>query len=357
MDKKGGDFVDKNNILQFEADDTSKTGINGKQVFFTKRINGKVTRNKEIERESRHIPEKKPKEDEELFIEFKNIKVNPQNNSQNNLQNVSKRNPQKRKEKIKKQNATNNKKKQKKKSKAPKIILLLLLVIGVVIFALVSPIFNIQKIEVTGNEKVDSSTIISLSGVIEGKNIFQISKKNVINNIKENTYIDKAIIKRKLPGTLQINVEERKIAYQVKVINSYVYIDYQGYILEVVSKAENVPIIEGFQTEQDTLLNGKRLSNKDIEYLRIILRIMETAKTTGISKLISKITIQNNEYILELKKEDKLVYLGNATGLTNKMEYIQLILKNEKGKTGKVFVNGDINNGFKPYFREEKVDN
>ena len=354
MDKKGGDFVDKNNILQFEADDASKTGINGKQVFFTKRINGKVTRNKEIERESRHIPEKKPKEDEELFIEFKNIKVNPQNNPQND----PKRNLQKRKENIKKQNTTNNKNKpKKKKSIVPKILLLLLILIGVAIFAFVSPLFNIQKIEVTGNEKVDSSTVISLSGVFEGKNIFQISKKNVINNIKENTYINNAKIKRKLPGTLQINVEERKVAYQVKVINSYVYIDYQGYILEVASKAENVPIIEGFQTEQDTLLNGKRLIDKDIEYLRIILRIMETAKTAEISKLISKITIQNNEYILELKKENKLVYLGNATGLTNKMEYVQLILKNEKGKTGRVFVNGDINNGFKPYFREEKVDN
>ena len=335
--------MDKNNILQFEADDTSKTGINGKQVFFAKRINGKVTRNKEIEKQSRNIPEKEQNDDEELFIEFKNVKVNPQNI------------PPKKQES--KNNRANNKKlKRRRKNIARRFIILFLIVAGTAVFAMISPIFNIEKIEVNGNEKIDSSTIISLSGELEGRNIFQISKKKVISNIKENSYVDNVTIKRHLPGTLQINIEERKVAYQVKVINSYIYIDYQGYILEVSSKAENVPLIEGIQTEQDTLLNGKRLVNKDIEYLSIILRIIETAKTSEISKIISKITIQNNEYVLELKKENKLVYLGDVTGLTSKMDYVQLIVENEKGKTGKVFVNGDINSGFKPYFREEKIE-
>ena len=66
--------MDKKHILQFEADDTSKMGINGKQVFFAKRINGKVTRNKEIKAASRFIPENK-QDDENLFIEFKNVKI------------------------------------------------------------------------------------------------------------------------------------------------------------------------------------------------------------------------------------------------------------------------------------------
>ena len=92
--------MDKNNILQFEADDASKTGINGKQVFFAKRINGKVTRNKELEYESKHIPEKEQNDDEELFIEFKNVKVKPQNIPQKN--NTPKKNIKKKKYKKKK---------------------------------------------------------------------------------------------------------------------------------------------------------------------------------------------------------------------------------------------------------------
>ena len=332
--------MDKNNILQFEPDDTSKTGINGKQVFFAKRINGKVTRNKEIEKQSRYIQEKEKNNDEELFIEFKNVRINPQNIP-----------PQK--QQSKKRNLNN--KKIKKRNTTRRVIILLLLFVGTTIFAMISPIFNIEKIDVIGNEKIDESTIISLSGELEGRNIFKISKKKVINNIKDNPYIDSVTIKRILPGRLQINVSERKTAYQVKVINSYIYINYQGYILEVSPKSANVPIIEGLQTEQDTLLNGKKLDNKDIEALKIILRIMETAQNTEISSLINKVLIQNNEYVLEMKKENKIVYLGNATDLTNRMTYVKIIIEKEKGKSGKAFVNGEINNGFKPYFREEKI--
>ena len=337
--------MDKNNILQFEADDTSKTGMNGKQVFFTKRINGKVTRNKEIEHENK-FAQNKEKNDDELFIEFKNVRVNQERNPQ-------KKNTTKKKNNNKQQKS---KKKRKKISIIPKIAVLFLFIIGIGIFAFISPIFNIRKIEVNGNNKIDEDTVVSLSGINIGKNIFQISKKEVANNIKENSYINNVEIKRILPGTLKLDVEERKIAYQVKVINSYVYLDYQGYILEVSSKKEKVPLVEGFTTNQDTLLNGKRLYNNDIKLLRAILRIMETAKTSEIDNLISKISVKNNEYILELSKENKLVYLGYATDLTNRMTYVKIIVDKEKGKTGKVFVDKDINNGFKPYFREESLE-
>ena len=335
--------MEKNNILQFEVDDASKTGINGKQVFLAKRINGKVTRNKEIEQESIFIPEKEQNDEKELFIEFKNVKVNQKTIPQK--KNTPKKNNNK---KIK-----NNKK---KKGILPKLVVIFFILVGIGVFAFISPIFNIKKIEVNGNDKIDESTISSLSGINIGKNIFQVSKKHVINNIKENPYINNVEIYRKLPGTLELKVEEREIAYQVKIINSYVYLDYQGYILEISSKKEKVPLIEGFTTNQDTLLNGKRLDNNDIKLLRTILRIIETAKSSEIDKLISKISVKDNKYILELSKENKLVYLGDATDLTNRMTYVKIIVDKEKGKTGKVFVDKDINNGFKPYFREESLE-
>ena len=67
--------MDKKQILQFEADDTSKMGINGKQVFFAKKINGKITHNKEVEKESKVIQNQQPEKNDELYIELKNIKI------------------------------------------------------------------------------------------------------------------------------------------------------------------------------------------------------------------------------------------------------------------------------------------
>ena len=345
--------MDKKDILQFEADDTSKMGVNGKQVFVTKRINGKTMHYKTIDEENQKIINQKNKFDEEnndeLFIEFKNLKFKEEpNKKQSSTKHIS--DHKNNKKKVSK--AQRNKK---RKKKILKIAFLLVLITGVIIFTLVSPIFNITNIEVKGNKIIDSSTIESLSGKQKGKNIFKINKKEIINKIKENQYISSVSIKRMLPGTLEITVSEREIAYQVKVIDSYIYIDYQGYILEVSSNSAKVPEIIGFSTDQDTLLNGKRISKDDIEkYINTLSKIKETAKSAEIWDMVSSITLENGEYIIKMNKEKKKVYLGKATDLTNMMLYVKVILEKEKGKTGIIFVNGELNNGFKPFFRENK---
>lgn len=354
--------MDKKQILQFEADDTSKMGINGKQVFFAKKINGKITHNKEVEKESKVIQNQQPEKNDELYIELKNIKIKDNIDYSEINKNKKKRkaiNKVNNNKPINTKKNTSNKKKKsqrkitrKKNRRILKISLLLLIIFGVIIFIFISPVFNIRKIDITGNEIINSDTIESLSGIRINENIFRISKKSIKNRLKENPYINEVEISRKLPGTVELNIDERKVAYQVKVINSYVYLDYQGYILEISSKEKQVPLIEGFSTDQDTILKANRLSGVDIEHLKVLLKIMENAQKNEIAKLISKIIIKDNEYILDLKEEKKTVYLGNAKDITIQMYYVKSIIDNEKDKEGKIFVNGNINSGFKPYFRE-----
>ncbi len=356
--------MDKKEILQFEEDDASRMGVNGKQVFFTKRINGKTTHNKLEDEDSIKLEENKDTNnniEEELFIEFKNPQYHKEDTEEENNEKENKKENKKaknsKKKNIKKKKITKAQKRRKKRKRIIRVVVLFLIILGITIFTMVSPIFNIDNIEVSGVEKIQAETIVSLSKIQKGKNIFQINKKHIIKNIKENPYIEEASIKRKLPGTIQIDIKERAVAYQIKVINSFVYIDYQGYILEIASKNGGVPFVEGITTDQDTLLNGKRLLNSDLETLNALLKIMDAAKGADISKKITKIIIKDDEYKLELKKENKEAYLGNATNLTNKILYVKLILEKEKGNEGKIFVNGDLNSGFKPYFREKEKTN
>ena len=61
-------------MLKFEEDDISRTGINGKQIFFTKRINGKTTHNKiASEEESLKINELYKEEPEEIIVKVNKI--------------------------------------------------------------------------------------------------------------------------------------------------------------------------------------------------------------------------------------------------------------------------------------------
>ena len=57
---------------------------------------------------------------------------------------------------------------------------LIIIIIGGVIYALLSPMFNIKTINVVGNSKISSDEIISLSKIELEKNMFQHSKKEII---------------------------------------------------------------------------------------------------------------------------------------------------------------------------------
>ncbi len=235
-----------------------------------------------------------------------------------------------------------------------KIVLSLGIIIGGIIFAMTSPIFNIKNIEVLNNEEVSSETIISISEIKTEENIFKFKKSDVIKNIRENPYIESVEIKRKLPSTVQIDVKERIPQYSVEFMEKYVYISSQGYLLEISEDSKGLPIIQGIVTPEEEIEAGKRLCIEDLEKLEDVIKIMNIAKENELDSKISFINIKNkNEYVLYLEEENKKVHLGDNTNLSNKMIYVVALIEKEKDKAGEIFVNGDLNNKFQPYFREK----
>lgn len=331
--------------LYFSDEELDNETTGEKKVFVTKRINGKES----------HVKASKIKKENKRDIKKENERKEKFNFNDEIVIGVNFIKPAKNEEEEKIKNKKNKKKKKKNKYNVKLITFVscFLLVIASVIFALTAPIFNIAKIEVTGNSKVQEENIKSLSRLKIGENIFKFNS-SVISNIKENAYIENVEVKRALPDTVKIEVTEREVKYQINLINSYVYIDKYGYILENSAEKKAVPTIVGLKITEDDLMKKTRLEGKDIETLNKILKITEAAKIINIDNIITEINTENDtDYVLYIESEAKTIYIGDTTNLTNKMLYIQKILQNEKGKSGKVFVNKDMTTGFKPYFREE----
>lgn len=272
------------------------------------------------------------------------------------LQMTNKNRMQKEEEKRKKisQEARKKRKKNKRIKTALKIILSVGIILGGVIFALTSPIFNIKDIKVMNNNQVSSYTIISLSELKQDENIFKFYKNNVINKIKENPYIENVKIQRKIPNKIEIEVKERVAKYSVDYMGKYAYINTQGYILEIAEESKDMTIIQGITTAEDEVVPGKRLNNDDLNKLEDVIKILDSANENGLEGKVTSIDISNkNEYSIYIEKENKKVHLGDSTNLSNKMLYVISIIEAEKGKQGDIFVNGDLNNKFQPYFREK----
>lgn len=243
-----------------------------------------------------------------------------------------------------------------KKKKIKRIIkwtTLFLLIIGGIIFALVSPIFNINEIQVINNSQIPTETIISLSQLQTGQNVFRFNINKVEEEIKTNPYIENVEIQRILPNKIEIIIEERQKNYNVEFLNGYAYINNQGYILEISDQKQNLPVIKGTLTEQEQFIAGNRLNTQDLGKLDAVIQIMNICKSYELDKKISSIDITDkNNYIIYIEEDKKTIYLGDESNLSNKMLYVSTILNENEGKEGTIYVNGDINNNFKPRFRE-----
>lgn len=252
----------------------------------------------------------------------------------------------------------NKKEIKKKRNKKIKFFIKLILFIGVtaggIIFAMVSPIFNIQEIRVTNNANVPSDTIVSLSELTTDENIFRFLSLSAINKIKQNPYIQDVKIHRRLPNAIEIEVQEREPRYSIKILESYAYVSNQGYILEISEDGKGLPIINGAKTSEEELVAGNRLNSEDLNKLEDVIKIMNSAEKQKIGEKVTTIDISNkNDYIIYIEEQKKTIHLGDGTNLSDKMLNAVTIMEKEKERTGEIFVNGDLNNKFQPYFREQ----
>ena len=234
-----------------------------------------------------------------------------------------------------------------------KSIIVITLITGVILFLLLSPVFNITEIMVENNSIIPKEEVIELSNIKIGDNIFRVSKIITEKKMKQNPYIESIKLNRKIPNKLSIIVKERKATYAMQIDEtSFAYINNQGYILEINSQIANLPQIKSYVTEN--IVPGARLSNEDLEKLEVVLKIMNIANSNQIGSLITSIDIKDpNNYILRLESEKKTVFFGDSTDINTKILSIKEILEYEKGIEGDILMDGKTNKDGKFLFREK----
>ena len=242
-----------------------------------------------------------------------------------------------------------------KKTEIIKTICIIIVLVATIIIILTSKLFNIKNIEVEGNTRLSNDKIIKLSQLSTEENIFKFNKREVKKLLEENAYIADVSIKRKLPTTVLIKIEERIPTYMLQFTDSYVYINNQGYMLEISNDKLDIPIILGFVTDLNNIKAGNRLDKADLEKMNTVIKIYETAKNSELAEYITKVDVSDSkEYKIVMEELKKTIYLGDLTNLNTKMLELKEILHKTQGKEGEIFLNVDLNNQ-RPYFRQ-KID-
>lgn len=228
-------------------------------------------------------------------------------------------------------------------------------VLALVFFVLMNlDICKIQNIELVNAGVVTLEQVKELADFEQYNNLFSLNTIKIEEDIKKNAYVEDVKVSRKFPNTVKITIKERTPRYMLQVADSYVYINNQGYMLDIsVNRIEGIPIILGFKTDLSNAQPGNRLDLEDLKQMDQIIKIVETANINDIGSYITKIDVSDDRnYILVLEGERKTVYLGDCSNLNTRMLYLSGILPQTKNLAGEIFLNMDLNTE-DAYFREQ----
>ncbi|MCR1933229.1 cell division protein FtsQ/DivIB [Clostridium tepidum] len=223
----------------------------------------------------------------------------------------------------------------KRRKRIKKIAILFVFLISILVtLCLKIPYFNIESIEVQGNVNISKEEIKNISTIKIGNNIFYANKKNAIENILLNPYIEEVKITKKLPNKLQIYIKEREALFYNKVEKDFFIISKNGCLLEKRKDIQNMKLInlQGFEFNQSKI--GNPIKAKDERSVKILNDFGVLLKNNSSDIVFTELDLRN---LLDIRIycKDISVKIGTSDQLEKKLNTAINILKRDELKKAK----------------------
>lgn len=239
--------------------------------------------------------------------------------------------------------------KQQRKKKANRRLIFLLLLFFLLIALVVyfqSPLSNIKKIEISGNNIYSNEEVIKVSGLSDNTNIWKVDKTEISKSLKNLPQMKSADVKIKLPNTVILEVSEYKRMAYIMNEKSYLPVLENGKILKGQESEEipaNAPILFGFSEGEPLKAMIKDLENLPEEVQNSISEIHHTPK-------------ESDQYRITLYMNDGFEVIASLRSFSEKMaHYPSLIAQIDSNSKG--IIDLEVGSYFKPYGEEGAASN
>lgn len=224
-------------------------------------------------------------------------------------------------------------KRQKKKRKWPIVLLILFCMAGLVLGAgyYILSTYTIKNVYVEGNIHYTQEEIqeIVMDGPL-GNNSLYLSLKYKKKGIEDIPFVDVMDVNILSPDTIKITVYEKALAGYVAYMDSYMYFDKDGYVVESSQiKTPGVPQITGLQFDYCTL--GQKLP---VEREEIFTRIMDLTRLLSKYELVPDRIYFRDYTEITLYFTDIRVALGAGNNLEEKLMVLPALLNKLEGEKG-----------------------
>jgi cell division protein FtsQ len=193
---------------------------------------------------------------------------------------------------------------------------------------------TVQTVYVEGNVHYTQEEIEALvmDGMF-GHNSLYLAMKYKNRSVEDIPFLDAMDVKVLTPDTIKITVYEKALAGYVKYMNTYVYFDKDGYVVESSSiRTAGIPQVTGLSF--DYVVLGQPLPVKE-EYKDVFGTILELTKLLNKYELSADRIYFHSDSEITLYFENVKVALGSETdSLEDKLMRLPKMLPDLQGLSG-----------------------
>lgn len=228
------------------------------------------------------------------------------------------------------ENTITSRKKNKRKIGPHFFIFLLMIIISVFVSLSLTIWFNVTSFKVTGNSVYSENDIISVTGIKMGDNLWRMPIDSAEQNIEQMLpYIGNAEVKRKLPGTVVVNITPATEYAHIKTSLGGVVVDDEFKVLKNIADNENMLLnIKGAEFSETVV--GQKLQFTDVKQYDALEKLSKILDEYGFSNSGEhKLTMIDvtDELDLRFIINDKLyVVLGSLNNVENKLTHLKASL-------------------------------
>lgn len=203
------------------------------------------------------------------------------------------------------------------------VLVLLAIVFAPTIF------FQVSKINVTGDTRYTSEQLIKSTGVKQGDNMFFLDTEQIAADLKdEYPYLDTVKLRRKLPSTLQIEVNDRTAVLSIEQNGKYLILDMSGKVLEKTkSAAKGTAKVTGVPMKG--LHVGDTVDKDKYGKAASVMKLLELTDQYGMKKHIKTIDVEKAYDVRVTYDKRYTILLGalEESNLEHKIQFLKAILK------------------------------
>lgn len=242
--------------------------------------------------------------------------------------------------------------KRKRRGKGLLIILVILAIMLGVIFWIIST-YSVKNVYVEGNVHYTSEEIKQM--VMEGplgENSLYLSMKYRNKGVKNIPFVDVMDVEVLEPDTIKIIVYEKSLAGYMEFMDSYVYFDKDGYMVETSKvRTAGIPQVSGLEFKSVTM--GEKIPVEDGQVFETVMKITNLLKKYELNA--EKIFFQS-DYDIVLYFGDIRVLLGDASHLEDKVMPLTNMLQQLAGKKGVLHMENYMENMNMTIFDVDKTE-